>query len=159
MRSTNIKVTAMIILDTYKYLGTDIGLKLKYASIGEKIQNKLHSISRAPLKPNKKMYTLRSQLIPCLVHYLTFNSISLKSLSASDTKIRSVVRQWLRLPKDTPVAFFHAGVKAGGLGILQLRKWVPIIRINTMSAMVAQSKSNEDEFLLDDLKDNSDLKT
>ena len=61
------------------------------------------------------------------------------------------------LPKDTPVAFFHAGVKAGGLGILQLRKWVSIIRINRMSAMVAQSKSNEDEFLLDALKDNSSI--
>ena len=59
------------------------------------------------------------------------------------------------LPKDTPVTFFHGGVKAGGLGILQLRKWVSIIRINRMSAMAAQSKSNEDEFLLDALKDNS----
>ena len=87
--------------------------------------------------------------------YLTLNSISLKSLSASDTKIRSAVRQWLRLPKDTPVAFSHAGVKDGGLGLLQLRKWVTIIRINRKSAVVAQSKSNEDEFLFDALKDNS----
>ena len=54
------QITATNILDTYKYLGADIGPKLKYASIGEKIQNKLHSISRAPLKPNQKMYTLRS---------------------------------------------------------------------------------------------------
>ena len=38
---------------------------------------------------------------------------------------------------------------------MQLRKWAPIIRINRMSAMVAQSKSNEDEFLFDALKDNS----
>ena len=95
--------------------------------------------------------------MPSLVHYLTFNSISLKSLSASDTKIRSAVRQWLRLPKDTPVAFFHAGVKAGGLEILQLRKWAPIIRINRMSAMVSHSRSSEDEFLLDALKDNSTI--
>ena len=48
------QITAMNILDTYKYFGADIGPKLKYASIGEKIQNKLHSISRAPLKPNQK---------------------------------------------------------------------------------------------------------
>ena len=54
-----------------------------------------------------------------------------------------------------PVAFFHAGIKSGRLGILQLRKWMPIIRINRMSAMVAQSTSNEDEFLLDTLKYNS----
>ena len=58
------QITAMNILDTYKYIGADIGPKLKYASIGEKILNKLHSISRAPLKPNKKIYTLRSHLIP-----------------------------------------------------------------------------------------------
>ena len=113
------QITAMNILDTYKYIGADIGPKLKYASIGEKILNKLHSISRAQLKPNKK--NIHSQV-------------------PSNTK---------------SVAFFHAGVKAGGLGILQLRKWVPIIRINRMSAMVAQSRSNEDEFLLDALKDNS----
>ena len=43
------------------------------------------------------------------------------------------VRQWLRLPKDTWVAFFQEGVKDGGLGILQLRKWVPIIKINRKS--------------------------
>ena len=42
-----------------------------------------------------------------MLAYLTFNSISLKSLSDSDTKIRSDVRQWLRLPKDSPVAFFQ----------------------------------------------------
>ena len=47
------QITAMNILDTYKYLGADIGPKLKYASIGE--QMKFHSISRDPLKPNKKM--------------------------------------------------------------------------------------------------------
>ena len=103
------QITAINILNAHKYLGADIGPKLKYASIGEKIQNKLHSISRAPLKPNQKMYTLRSHLKPSLMHYLALNSISLKSLSASDTKIRSAVRQWLRFPKDTPVAFFHAG--------------------------------------------------
>ena len=66
----------------------------------KKNQNKLHSISRAPLKPNKKMYTHRSHLIPSLAHFITFNSISLKSLSASNTKIRSAGRQWLYLPKD-----------------------------------------------------------
>ena len=48
------QITAMNILDTYKYLCADMGPKLKYASIGEKIQNKSHSISRSPLKPNKK---------------------------------------------------------------------------------------------------------
>ena len=63
----------------------------------------------------------------------------------------------LRLPKDTPVAFFHAGVKDGGLGILPLRKWSPIIKINRMSAMVTQSKFNEYGFLLDALKDNSSI--
>ena len=103
---------------------------------------------------NSILYTLRSHLIPSLAHYLTFNTISLKSLSASDNKIRSAVRQWIRLLKDTPVAFFHLGVKDGGLGILQLRKWVPIIRINRMSAIVAQPKSDGDVFLLDALKDN-----
>ena len=40
---------------------------------------------------------------PTCKHYLTFISISLKSFSVS------AVRQCLRLPKDTPVAFFHAG--------------------------------------------------
>ena len=36
---------------------------------------------------------------------------------------------------------------------------MPIIRINRMSAMVAQSRSSEDEFLLDSLKDNSAIFT
>ena len=95
-RSTNINYDSE---HSCYLLGVDIGPKVKYASIEGKIQNKFHWISRAPLKPNQKMYTLGPHQIPILVYYLTFTSISLKSLNASDTKIRSAVRQWLRLPK------------------------------------------------------------
>ena len=44
------QIIAMNILDNYRYLGADIGPKLKYAPIGKKIQNKLRLISRVPLR-------------------------------------------------------------------------------------------------------------
>ena len=49
----------------------------------------------------------------------------LRLLRDLDIKLRRSVRQWLRLPKDTPLAYFHADVKDGGLGIPSLSYDMP----------------------------------
>ena len=49
----------------------------------------------------------------------------LRLLRDLDIKLRRSVRQWLRLPKDTPLAYFHADVKDGGLGIPSLSHDMP----------------------------------
>ena len=150
-------IRALSIVDTYKYLGVLIGPRMQFASLADRIQKGLHSISRAPLVPCQRVYILRIHLLPSLVHFLTFGIISLKSLNSADVAIRKSVRKWLRLPKDTPNAFLHATIKMGGMGILQLRRWIPEIRIRRMSKDLQQAKASNDIFLMDALNENTTI--
>ena len=110
-------IRALSIVDRYKYLGVQIGPRMQFASLADRVQKGLHSISRAPLVPCQRVYILRTHLLPSLVHFLTFGTISLKLLNSADVSIRKSVRKWLLLPKDTPNAFLHAPIKMGGMGI------------------------------------------
>lgn len=144
-------IKALSVVDTYKYLGVQIGPRMQFASLADRIQKGLHSISRAPLVPCQRVYILRTHLLPSLVHFLTFEAINLKSLNSADVAIRKSVRKWLRLPKDTPNAFLHAPIKMGGMGILQLRCWIPEIRIRRMSKVLQQAKASNDSFMMEAL--------
>ena len=53
------EIRALSITDTYKYLGVQIGPRMKYASLADRVQKGLHSISRAPLKPCQRLYILK----------------------------------------------------------------------------------------------------
>ena len=106
-------IRALSIVDTYKYLGVQIGHQMQFASLAGRIQKSLHSILRAPLVLCQRVYILGTHLLP----RLSFGTISLKSLNSADVAIRKSIRKWLRLPKDTPNAFLQAPIK-----ILQLRR-------------------------------------
>ena len=154
LKLQNSNISALDIAGTYKYLGTEIGSKKKFTSIAGIVQGSLHAISRAPLKPFQRMYILRTHVLPGLVHHLTFDSLTLSSMTAADVQIRAAVRRWLRLPKDVPVPFFHAPLGSGGLGILQLRQWAPILRIQRLNSLLFQAKNSNDIFLQNVLKEN-----
>ena len=77
----------------------------------------------------------------------------MSSLTAADLQIRAAVRRWLRLPKDTPVPFFHAPLRSGGLGILQLRQWAPILRRKRLNSLLTQAKYGNDVFLMNVLQE------
>ena len=67
------------------------------------------------------------------------------------------VRRWLRLPKDTTNAFLHASVRFGGLGVLQLRRLNPEVRIQRMTNVLQQAKQDKDSFLMDVLQQNTTI--
>lgn len=90
----------------------------------------LSRVSKAPLKPQQRIVVLRSYLVPRLFYRLVFEPISGKLLNKIDRAIRLNVRNWLRLPHDVPVAFFHAPNKDGGLGIPSLRTAIPWMRLS-----------------------------
>ena len=52
-------------------------------------------------------------------------------------------------------AFLHACVRFGGLGVLQLRRWIPEVRIRRMTNVLQQAKQNKDSFLMDVLHQNT----
>jgi len=75
----------------------------------------LQSLTESPLKPQQRMALARCNLLPRLYHGLVLAAQTAKGLETLDRIVRASVRKWLRLPKDTPLAFFHAKARDGGL--------------------------------------------
>ena len=53
--------------------------------------------------------------------------------------VRSAVRSWLKLPKDTPVPFFHAPVDERGLGVPLQEHVVPLMKAKRLGRLDASS--------------------
>lgn len=80
------------------------------------------------LRPQEKLYVLRVHLIPRLVFRLCMANLDTKKLNVLDRKIRQAClgeHGFVHLPLKVPVAFFHAPVKSGGLGLMRLRHSIP----------------------------------
>lgn len=93
---------------------------------------KLDRLTKSPLKPQQKMFALRTVLIPQLYHQLTLGSVALGVLRKCDKLVRSTIRKWLDLPMDVSVGFFHAPHISGGLGIPSLRWIAPMLRMKRL---------------------------
>ena len=104
-------------------------------SLREDLLQGLSNISRAPLKPRQRMVILRKFLIPRFLDELVLAPVGDGLLRWLDTTLRANVRRWLKLPKDTPVAFFHAGIGNGGLAVPSLRYSVPVMRKMRLEAV------------------------
>jgi hypothetical protein len=95
----------------------------------------LKKISKAPLKPQQRLIILRTHLVPALLHGLIFGRVTKAKLVTMDRAIRAEVRQWLHLPKDTALGYFHAPISEGGLGISSLSTLIPIYRKERLSKL------------------------
>ena len=130
-------VPALKVNDAYKYLGILItagGAKQRESSKNE-LKDGLGNISKAPLKPQQRLNILRQFLLPKFFHTLVLPYTNTSYLKWFDM-IRSALRSWLKQPKDTPLAFFYANVKAGGLGIPSLRHVIPDLKKNRLNEML-----------------------
>jgi hypothetical protein len=116
--------------DGYKYLGIHIKGISQPANIREELCKVLTSTSKAPLKPQQRLFILRRFIIPRFIYTLTFSNILHSTLRNSDKLLRKFIRQWLHLPHDTSDAFIHAPIPSGGLGIPALRLITPNLRLN-----------------------------
>uniref|UniRef100_A0A8C7YCS3 ribonuclease H n=1 Tax=Oryzias sinensis TaxID=183150 RepID=A0A8C7YCS3_9TELE len=104
--------------DQFQYLGIGFDWKGKVSADSKtQLIRMLEEVTRAPLKPQQRVSILRNFLIPRLIHKLVLSVIYKQTLKSMDQLVRAAVRKWLRLPKDTPTAFFHAAILDGGLGI------------------------------------------
>ena len=140
----NIPLKPLTIDDTYKYLGIEIGpIDNKNNTIVIELTSKLISISKALLKPQQKLDILKSYLLPSLLHRLTFSNIYLYSLKTMDRSIRSFVRRWLRLPKDTSLGVFYAPCSIGGLAITRLFLTIPVMRLKQVNSI----RGNDDPII------------
>ena len=81
------------------------------------------------------MVILRKFVVLRFLHELVLAPVGDEWLRWPDTTLRANVRQWLKLPNDTPVAFFHAWVADGGLAVPSLRYSIPAMRRKRLEAI------------------------
>ena len=70
------------------------------------LSNALLRVSKAPLKPQQRLFALRIYLQPGLYRAASLGDIQVGTLKKCDQIIRSTVRRWLDLPADAPAATF-----------------------------------------------------
>ena len=85
------KVPALSVADGYKYLGTSATLGKVRLRAEERLAAGLNNLRRAPLKPQQRMFILRTQLIPSLFHGLVLGDRG--SLERMDKDVRKAVRE------------------------------------------------------------------
>lgn len=127
--------------DEWKYLGvpfTPEGRSLGHEE--NQLKSALAKLTKAPLKPQQRMFALRVMVLPGLYHLLTLGNTTLSKLKKIDTMVRGAVRKWLGLPNDVPNAYFHANVKDGGLSIPSMRWLMPLRRRERLQKLM---KDNE----------------
>ncbi len=120
-------IPAMGVLDKQHYLGLDFTWKGKVTPkhTGH-LEKMLHEITTAPLKPYQRLEILKVFLVPRLVHELVLGGAHRNTLLKIDKMVRTAVRKWLRLPKDTPLAYLYSPFQAGGLDIPSISTTIPI---------------------------------
>lgn len=126
------EIKSLSIVETYKYLGLQAGPNGLRKAYGSFLREKLEMLTHAPLKPQQRMYILRCNLLPKTFHGLVLGETTAASLEQYDRMVRQFIRKWLRLPHDTPTAYFHAGAADGGLEIPRLRYAIPVMKNRRM---------------------------
>ena len=59
---------SLSIEDSYKYLGCQFSAHGATQSVTEKLNSQLNNIEKAPLKPQQRLFILKSNVIPALYH-------------------------------------------------------------------------------------------
>ena len=120
-------VPTLTVSQVYKYLGVNISPQSTKGTIAETLQQGLSNISKAPLKPQQRLYIASRHLVPKILHQLTLTPSTSKYLRWLDRQMQSV-RSWLKLPKDTSIAYLHARAVDGGLSLPLLEHEIPLMK-------------------------------
>lgn len=119
--------------DEWRYLGVPFTAEGRLLSNPmEKLRKDLDKLSTAPLKPQQRLFALRTAVLPGLYHLLVLGLTNISVLNKLDVAIRTAIRKWLDLPHDVPKAYFHADVKDGGLSFPSLRWVIPLQRFHRL---------------------------
>ena len=90
------------------------------ASVEKLLEFKLEQTTKALLKPQQRLFVLRTNILPALLHQLVLAEYTEGYLDSLDLMVRSKVRLWLKLPHDTVTPFFYANYAWCALGLLFL---------------------------------------
>uniref|UniRef100_A0A1I8GEE8 Reverse transcriptase domain-containing protein n=1 Tax=Macrostomum lignano TaxID=282301 RepID=A0A1I8GEE8_9PLAT len=119
---------ALGVEESYKYLGLQYGSKGNLKTGLEMLKSMLRELKEAPLKPQQRVFLLRSNVLPKIMYYLVNGRVHQYTLRECDKCVRRFLREALHLPHDTPVSAFHACAKDGGLDIDYFESLVPMYK-------------------------------
>lgn len=119
--------------EEFEYLGVTFSTNGRAkVTVVDELRKKLEYLTKAPYKPQQRLFALRCYLLPGVYHKLVLGKTNLGHLRRADILVRRYVRQWLDLPHDVPVGYFHADIKDGGLGVPSLRWAMPRLRVSRL---------------------------
>lgn len=128
--------------DQWTYLGVPFTPEGRLSvNPATKLMKDIETLSKAPFKPQQRLFILRVYIIPALYHLLALGSVKLGVLTKIDRTIRAAARKWLFLPHDTPNGYFHATSNDGGLGLPSLRWGAPLHRLNRLKQLPLSSQA------------------
>ena len=85
------------------------------ANLKAKLVSLLDRLTKAPLKPQQRLFDLKVFLLLKVFHHMVLGRITISSLHEMDKTVRGLVKQRLALPNNTSIAYFNARVAEGGL--------------------------------------------
>lgn len=130
--------------DDWRYLGVPFTPEGKsQVKVTAKLLDAVTKLTRAALKPQQRLYALRTMVLPGIYHQLELGCTSISILKKCDKIVRHTVRRWLNLPSDSPNAYIHACVKDGGLGIEAARWSAPLRRLNRLKSLPLAQQNRE----------------
>ncbi|CAL7932983.1 unnamed protein product, partial [Xylocopa violacea] len=145
------KLPALKRTDQWKYLGVPFSPDGRVAANpSEQLAGTLRILTSAPLKPQQRLFALRTVVLPGLHHVLALGAMRIGVLNKIDKMVRQAARRWLCLPSDTTVAYFHANVGDGGLGLPSTRWEIPkqrLARLNSLPLSAEARKTAPGRFL------------
>ncbi|KAL7295026.1 hypothetical protein TKK_0011629 [Trichogramma kaykai] len=135
------QIRALTSEDTWTYLGIVFSAqgRRKFDS-ASKISLLLERLTKAPLKPQQRLFALKCYALPRVYHAMSLGNTTISDLTHVDIRTRAFVRQWLALLNDTPTGYFHAPVADGGLGIPSTRWMAPSLRLSRLLGWLSQSE-------------------
>lgn len=117
----------------WKYLGIPFTPEGRVKiDVTPKLTDAISKLTKAPLKPQQRLFAIRTMVVPALYHQLELGNTTISMLRKSDRMLRQAVRKWLNLPTDAPNAYVHATTKDEGLGIPFLRWIAPMRRLHRL---------------------------
>lgn len=129
-------IESMSVTEYYTYLGIGNGAQgVKEENLHAMWKTLLERLTKSPLKPHQKLYSLRLHAYPALQHKCTFQRTTKKCLLELDRVTRKYVRKWMWLPPDTATEAFYARVEDGGLELPSFRHNIPLNRFKRLSKM------------------------
>uniref|UniRef100_A0A0C9QX33 PO21 protein n=1 Tax=Fopius arisanus TaxID=64838 RepID=A0A0C9QX33_9HYME len=137
------------VADTWKHLGVTFCHKGPAAARID-IEDPLMKITQAPLKPQQRLTMLKMFLLPRFTHSLVFGRSNSGMLRKLDRTVRKFVRNWLFLPTDVPLGFYHAPISDSGLGIMSFESAIPellrrrLINLSCSDFSIARAIRNQD---------------